>query len=211
MDLSTRFEEVVTSEAQFRAILGEPSERAARKEIAFLNAHSRAFIARSPFVLVSSVDADGRMDVSPKGDPPGFVKVLDDKTLAIPDRLGNRRADTFKNLLQRNAVGLLFLIPGKRETLRASGRAVIVRDRALRESMAMSGRLPEFALVVGVEQVMFHCAKCMIRSNLWDPAAWPDLTGLPSMAEALVAAGKLDVSVEEVDAIIQKDCVSGLY
>jgi len=211
MDLSTRFAEVVTSEAQFRAVMGATSERAARKEIAFLDAHCRAFIARSPFVLVSSADAAGRMDVSPKGDPPGFVRVLDDRTLAIPDRLGNRRADTFRNLLERDSVGLLFLVPGKRETLRVSGRGIIVRDRALRESMAVAGRLPDFALVVAVEQAMFHCAKCMIRSSLWNPAAWPDLAGLPSMAEALVAAGKLEASVEEVNASIERDYVDKLY
>jgi PPOX class probable FMN-dependent enzyme len=211
VDLKTRYAEVVTSEEQFRAVLGVPSERAARKEIAFLDRHCRAFIARSPFVLISSADADGRMDVSPKGDPPGFVQVLDDRTLAIPDRLGNRRADTFRNLLQRDGVGLLFLVPGKRETLRVSGRAVIVRDRALRESMAVSGKLPDFALVVAVEQVMFHCAKCVIRSNLWNPAAWPELAGLPSMAEALVDAGKLEASVEEVNASIEKDYLSSLY
>lgn len=211
MDLSNRFAEVIASEEQFRAVMGDPSDRAARKEIAFLDRHCRAFISRSPFVLVSSSDADGRMDVSPKGDPPGFVQVLDDTTLAIPDRLGNRRADTFRNLLQRDTIGLLFLVPGKRETLRVSGRAVIVRDRALRESMAVSGRLPDFALVVGVEQVMFHCAKCVIRSNLWNPAAWPELAGLPSMAEALVAAGKLEASVEEVNATIEKDYVARLY
>jgi uncharacterized protein len=211
MDLSTRFSDVVTAEAQFRAVMGETSIRAARKEIAFLNEHCRAFIARSPFVLVSSSDADGRMDVSPKGDPPGFVRVLDDRTLAIPDRPGNRRADTFSNVLQRDAVGLLFLVPGKRETLRVAGRAIIVRDRALRESMAVSGKLPDFALVVGVEQVMFHCAKCMIRSNLWNTAAWPDPAGLPSMAEALVEAGELDTPVAELNASIERDYTAGLY
>ena len=211
MDLRTRFADVIASEAQFRAVMGEPSVRAARKETTSLNEHCRAFIARSPFVLVSSADAEGGMDVSPKGDPPGFVRILDDWTLAIPDRLGNRRADTFKNVLQRDAVGLLFLVPGKRETLRVAGHAIIVRDRALRESMAVSGKLPDFALVVAVEQVMFHCAKCMIRSNLWNPAAWPDVAGLPSMAEALVAAGKLDTAVDELDASIERDYVTGLY
>lgn len=211
MDLRSRFAEVVTSEAQFRAVMGTPGERAARKEIAFLDAHCRAFIARSPFVLVSSADAAGRMDVSPKGDPPGFVQVLDDRTLAIPDRLGNRRADTFRNLLERDTVGLLFLVPGKRETLRVSGRAIVVRDQALRETMAVKGKLPDFALVVAVEQAMFHCAKCMIRSSLWNPDGWPDLAGLPSMGEALVAAGKLDAPVAEVDAAIERDYVSSLY
>ena len=206
-----RFADVITSEAQFRAVMGEPSLRAARKETPSLNEHCRAFIARSPFVLVSSADAEGRMDVSPKGDPPGFVRVLDDRTLGIPDRLGNRRVDTFRNVLERDAVGLLFFVPGKRETLRVSGHAIIVRDRALRESMAVSGKLPDFALVVAVEQVMFHCGKCMIRSNLWNPAAWPDVTGLPSMAEALIAAGKLDTPVDELDASIERDYVTGLY
>jgi len=210
-DLSTRFADVVTSEQEFRSVMGVPGERAARKEIAFLDAHCRAFIARSPFVLVSSADADGRMDVSPKGDPPGFVQVLDERTLAIPDRLGNRRADTFRNLLQRDTVGLLFLVPGKRETLRVSGRAIIVRDHALRESMAVAGKLPDFALVVAVAQVMFHCAKCVIRSNLWNPAAWPDLAGLPSLGEALIAAGKLDASAAELDASIERDYVAQLY
>lgn len=209
--MRTRFADVITSEAQVRAVMGEPSLRAARKETSSLNEHCRAFIARSPFVLVSSADAEGRMDVSPKGDPPGFVRVLDDRTLGIPDRLGNRRADTFRNVLQRDAVGLLFLVPGKRETLRVSGHAIIVRDRTLRESMAVLGKLPDFALVVAVEQVMFHCAKCMIRSNLWNPAAWPDVAGLPSMAEALIAAGKLDMPVDELDASIERDYVTGLY
>lgn len=211
MDLKARFAEVVTSEEQFRAVLGTPTERAQRKEIAFLDRHARAFIARSPFVLIGSGDAEGRMDVSPKGDPPGFVKVLDERTLAIPDRPGNRRADTFRNILQRDTVGLLFLVPGKRETLRVGGRAIIVRDGALRESMAVAGRLPDFALVVAVEQVMFHCAKCVIRSNLWKPAAWPEVSGLPTMGAALVDAGRLDISAEALDALIEKDYESSLY
>ncbi|MCZ7562759.1 MAG: pyridoxamine 5'-phosphate oxidase family protein [Burkholderiales bacterium] len=211
MDLHARFSEVVTSEAQLRAVTGEPAERAARKQIAFLDAHCRAFIARSPFVLVSSIDADGRMDVSPKGDPPGFVRVLDERTLAIPDRPGNRRADTFRNLLARDAVGLIFLVPGKRETLRVSGRAIVVRDRALRESMAIAGKLPELALVVAVEEAMFHCAKCMIRSNLWNPAAWPDLSGLPTLGEALIAAGHLDATPAALDAQIERDYAAQLY
>ena len=106
------------------------------------------------------------MDISPKGDPAGFVQVLDERTLAIPDRPGNRRADTFNNILQNDRVGLLFLIPGKQETLRVSGRAIIVRNLGLREQMAVGGKIPDFAIIITVDQAFFHCPKCMIRSHL---------------------------------------------
>jgi len=151
------------------------------------------------------------MDISPKGDPPGFVQVLDERTLVIPDRPGNRRGDTFKNILQNDRVGLFFLIPGKQETLRVSGRAMIVRDLSLREQMAVGGKNPDFAIVVTVEQAFFHCPKCMIRSHLWTSETWPDQTGLPSLAEAVVAAGKLDVSVEHVQEMIDHDAKTRLY
>ena len=148
---------LVTTEAQFRAVIGYPSDRVQRKHIAALDEHCRAFIANCPFVLLASADAGGHMDVSPKGDPAGFVRVLDDKTLAIPERPGNRQAATFANLVQNRHVGLLFLIPGKEETLRISGTAVIVRDRSLRDAMRVAGKTPEFATVVTVEDAFFHC------------------------------------------------------
>jgi PPOX class probable FMN-dependent enzyme len=205
------FSEVVATEAQFREVIGNPSHRVLRKQIAHLDEHARAFIAKCPFLLISSCDAEGRMDISPKGDPPGFVRVLDDQTLAIPDRLGNRRADTFGNLLQSPNVGLLFLIPGKEETLRVSGTARIVRDLWVREPMAMAGKLPDFALVVNVREVFFHCAKCVIRSKLWDQGAWPELAGLPSLARTMVDGGKLEESLEEMQALIEKDARERLY
>lgn len=151
------------------------------------------------------------MDISPKGDPPGFIRVLDDKTLAIPDRPGNRRADTFCNILENPRVGLLFLIPGKQETLRMCGTATIVRDRWVREPMAFAGKLPEFAIVVRVDEVFFHCAKCAIRSRLWDRASWPDIADLANHAQVLVEQGMLDMSIEEVQARIQKNAREGLY
>ncbi len=206
-----RFEEVVTSQEQLRDVLGSPLPRAIDKEIASLDAHCRAFISRSPFVLVSSCDAEGRMDVSPKGDPAGFVQVLDDSTLVIPDRPGNRRADTFSNVLQNPRVGLLFLIPGKRETLRVSGRAMIVRDLALRERMAVGGKLPQLALVVSVEQAFVHCAKCVIRSHLWDRDFWPDLAGLASHARCLIDQAELTETVEEIQASIEQSYETRLY
>ena len=209
--MTNRFADVITTAAQVRDVLGQPSERVLKKEVSALDGHCRAFIAKSPFVLVSSCDAAGNMDVSPKGDPPGFVRVLDDRTLAIPDRPGNRRADTFRNLIENPRVGLLFLIPGKQETLRVAGAALIVRDRWVREPMAVAGKLPDFALVVTVTEAFFHCAKCIIRSKLWDGAAWPDLDGLASLARVIVDQSRLGESVEEVQAAIEQSARERLY
>jgi PPOX class probable FMN-dependent enzyme len=205
------FAEVVQTEAQLRQVIGPPLERSVKKEITFLDAHCRALIAKSPFVLIASGDEAGRMDVSPKGDVPGFVAVLDDNTLAIPDRPGNRRADTFTNVLRNPGVGLLFLIPGKLETLRVNGRARIVRDLALRTRMTVRDKTPELVLVVNVEQAFIHCGKCMLRSRLWQQEDWPDLDGLPTQAQCLVAHGKLEESLEEVEASIQVSRKTGLY
>jgi uncharacterized protein len=205
------FSEIVKTESQFRTIIGHPNHRVLRKHIAALDQHCRAFIARCPFVLIGSADSAGSMDVSPKGDPPGFVQVLDDTTLAIPERPGNRHADTFSNLLQNPHVGLLFLIPGKQETLRVSGTAVIVRDQWLRDGMAVAGKRPEFAIAVTVKEAFFHCAKCVIRSQLWSTTEWPDPTGLPSLAQAMVDAGKLDETPEEMQVLIDRDVRERLY
>lgn len=211
MDLHPRFREIIKTEEELRAVMGNPSALVTRKELNELDSHAREFIGRSPFLLIGTTGADGRIDMSPKGDPPGFVHVLDERTLAIPDRLGNRRADTFSNLVVNNQIGLIFLIPGKQETLRVSGRAIIVRDLSIREEMVVGGKLPEFAIVVEVDQMFFHCAKCMIRSNLWKPDRWPALAGLPSLAETMVSAGKLRESVQEMQAIVDNDAATRLY
>lgn len=214
MDAAPRwsnFADVITSVAALEAVLGRPNERVAAKVIDSLDVHCRRFIARCPFVLVASSDAAGAIDVSPKGDPAGFVQVLDDWTLAIPERPGNRRADTFRNVLENPRVGLIFLIPGKRETLRVSGTAQIVRDTALRETMAMGGKLPDLALVVSVQEAFFHCAKCMIRSHLWEPDAWPPVEGLPSLAEAVISHAKLSHSVAEIQGFVDIDERTRLY
>ena len=206
-----QFKDVVTDPVQFRELMGEPPPPCVAKTLASLDRHCRTFIARSPFVLIASASARGRMDVSPKGDAPGFVRVLDDKTLAVPDRPGNRRADTFTNVLESPTVGLIFLIPGKSETLRISGRAQIVRDADLRESMAVRGKTPDFALVVEVEEAFFHCSKCVVRSNLWTPQAWPALDGLPTLAQTMVDAAALPMPVEALEAIIKQDEAERLY
>ncbi len=205
------FKDVITTRDQFREIMGDASELVTRKTLSALDKHCGTFINKAPFVLISSVDANGNADISPKGDPQGFVKIIDDKTLAIPDRLGNKRADTIENILQNPKIGLIFLIPGKTETLRVSGTAQIVRDTALRNSMAMQGKSPDFAIVVSVEEAFFHCSKCMIRSKLWEAEHWPDLAGLPRLAETMVDAGKLDLSESQMHEIVLNDERERLY
>lgn len=160
--------DLVTSESELRAIVGRPLPWLQSKMLTRLDRKCRQFIAQSPFVVVASTGDAGHMDVSPKGDPAGFVQVLDDRTLALPDRPGNRRVDTLRNVLKNAGVGLIFFVPGKGETLRVSGKAVIVRDRAIRETLAINGRAPELALIVTIERAFFHCAKCIVRSKLWE-------------------------------------------
>jgi PPOX class probable FMN-dependent enzyme len=208
-----RFEDTVTTLDELRAVIRPPSELVRAKEVDAFDEYCRDFIARSPFVLIASTDGEGSIDISPKGDPPGFVQVLDDRTLAIPDRPGNHRADTFVNVLQHPFVGLIFLIPGTKNTLRVRGKATIVRDLELRESMAMKGRVPELALVVELTVAYFHCAKCIIRSELWsgeNPTADP-ATDLVLLAETMVKHGELDLAVEEMQEIILNDEDERLY
>lgn len=206
-----QFEDVITTREEFRAIMAAPSDLVTRKTLDYLDRHCGIFIGRAPFMILATADAEGNADVSPKGDPSGFVRILDKRTLAIPDRLGNRRADSIENILQNPKVGLIFLIPGKTETLRISGQARIVRDQALRDSLAVKGRSPDFAIVVDVEEVFFHCSKCMIRSRLWEPEDWPDLDGLPRLAETMVDAGKLEISEDDMHQIVKNDEETRLY
>lgn len=206
-----RFKDIITDPAQLRELMGEPPPPCVAKTIAQLDRHCRAFIAKSRFVLIASSNARGQVDVSPKGDPPGFVRVLDDLTLAVPERPGNRRADTFTNVLENPRVGLIFLIPGKSETLRISGRAKIVRDLDLRESMAECDKTPDFALVVEVQEAFFHCSKYIIRSSLWNPKEWPAIEGPPNLAQTMVDGAKLPMPVEELEEIIKQDESERLY
>lgn len=176
------FKDVVTSKDELKRIVGEPSERAVKKDIARLDAHARTFIAASPFVLMATSGVEGRCDVSPKGDAPGFVRVLDDRHLVIPDRPGNKRLDGMRNILENPHVGLIFLVPGKEETLRVNGRAWISRDPDLLASLAAHDKLPILALGVEVEECYLHCPKAFRRAGLWDPATWTAAGALPSIA-----------------------------
>ena len=181
-----RFDEVITTAEELRKIVGPANRWFTSKILTRLDRHCREFIAASPFVVVGSTDPLGMVDLSPKGDRAGFVRCLDDSTLAIPDRRGNRRVDTFHNVLENPGVGLIFFVPGRRETLRVAGRAMIVRDFDVRSAMAEGGRIPELALVVAVEKAFFHCGKCITRSNLWNIEAYRGQAGtVPPIAPAL--------------------------
>jgi len=161
---------VIRTEEELRRILGEPIARVLAKDRKRVDAQCREFIARSPFVLVASTDSMGHMDISPKGDSAGFVRVLDESTLLIPDRVGNRRGDTFRNVLQCPQVGLLFLIPGTGQALRVSGAASVVHDAGPRAQPTQEGDLTQLALLVHAGEVFFHCPKCIARSKLWETA-----------------------------------------
>lgn len=206
-----RFQEVISTEEQLREVLGTPSAGAVSKSLGSIDEHFAGFIARSPFILIGSSDAQGNQDVSPKGDPAGFVQVLDEHTLAIPDRPGNRRGDTFSNLIQNPRVALYFLVPGVRETLRVQGTATIVRDEALRQSMEIKGKVPELAIVVDVDEAFMHCAKCVVRSQIWKTEDWPDPDEVPNLAAALVDQLQLPTTKEELVESLEQNVRDGLY
>ena len=206
-----KFDQTVTTLEELREVIPPPSDLVTSKEVSELDEHCRDFIARSPFILIASSDGAGSIDISPKGDPAGFVRVLDDRTLAIPDRPGNHRADTFMNVLRHPFVGVIFLIPGTKNTLRVRGKATIVRDLELRQTMEVSGRLPELALVVDVTTAYFHCAKCIIRSKLWTDEQTTRGGDDRLLAEAMVTHGELTIGVDEMQAIILDDEAEHLY
>jgi uncharacterized protein len=194
------FRDVITSVQELRALMGEPGEGPIKKETSFLNEPSRAFIARSPFLLLATASKDGQCDVSPKGDAAGFVQVLDDRHLVIPDRPGNKRFDGFQNILETGQIGLIFLVPGREETLRVNGRAWITRDPELLVAMRFQDKDPWFGIGVEVEQCFMHCAKAFKRSHLWEPESWPDLGTVPTGAQLIKAA----LASEEPLATIQE-------
>jgi PPOX class probable FMN-dependent enzyme len=175
----------VTSKEDLRALMGSPNERAVKKQQARLDAHCRNFIARSPFLLLATTSATGACDVSPKGDAPGFVKVLDDQTIAIPDRRGNKRLDGMMNILENPHAGTIFLIPGAGETLRVNGTAKLVQDEALLEQLAVQGQRPQVAIVISVEECFLHCPKAFLRSDLWNPERYVQSGEIPTIARVV--------------------------
>ena len=194
------FKDIVASREELRALFGAPSDRAVQKDRGRLDAHTRAFIARSPFVLIATAGTAGRCDVSPKGDAPGFVRVLDDQHLVIPDRPGNKRLDGMRNIVKNPHVGIIFLLPGNDFTLRVNGRAVITRDPELMQTLAAQGKVPILGIGVAVEEVFLHCARSFRRGKLWDQASWPGPDAVASMPCMLYDQTKGAMSLEALEA-----------
>lgn len=175
---------MLTTIAELEALYGQPHERSIRKEIGYVNEDYRRFIELSPFVVLSTAGPDG-VDCSPRGDAPGFVRIVDERTLALPDRIGNNRIDSLRNVIANPHVGLLFIVPGVGEMLRVNGRARIENDRALLESFAVDGKLPRSVLMIDVDAVYFHCSRALVRAKLWDSTQHVERARLPSAGEML--------------------------
>ena len=200
------------SKVELREIYGEPSGLAVVKQIDHIDPHCRQFIALSPFLCLGTSDQEGRQDVSPRGDLPGFVKVLDERTLAIPDRPGNNRLDSLGNLQANPNVGMIFLVPGVDETLRVNGIASLSTDPALLAAMAVNGKPPKAAIKVAVREVFFHCGKALKRSKLWEPASQVPRSTLPSLARMIIEQTKsTSVSVEQAEARTEKGYRENLW
>ncbi len=206
------FRDVVTSEHELRTLVGVPSELAVAKQVGTIDARCREFIAHAPFLLLGTCDAAGHCDVSPKGDAAGFVLVLDEAHLVIPDRPGNKRLDGMCNILTNPHVALLFLVPGCRETLRVNGRAWLVRDSDIHERMSVQGKRPQLAIGDAVDEVFVHCGKASLRSHLWQPERWPDISALPSAACILLDhARPAGMTVEQMERRLEDGYEKTLY
>jgi PPOX class probable FMN-dependent enzyme len=200
----------IKDEAELRELYGWPQQRAATKERTSLHEIDRQVLKASPFCLIATAAADGTCDVSPKGDPPGFTHVIDDVTIAIPDRPGNKRVDGFRNVLANPHVGLLYLLPGRGDTLRINGRARLVRDAPYFDAMVVKGHRPQLALIVHIEQIFFHCPKAFMRSRLWEPETWqPD--ALPPTAAMVKAVQDIPETLEELHEYYGAPYLQRLY
>lgn len=189
----------IETREELRACYKEAGEGALRKEMRSLDAHARNFLSKSPFVVIGTQDAGGNGDVTPKGDRPGFVAVLDDITIAIPDRPGNNRLDTMENLLVNPSIGLLFLIPGMNETLRINGEARVTIDDDLRTRLAVDGRPAQSVIVVKAKSVYMHCAKAFMRSELWKPESWRPRSEMPTLGQILHDQAARSQQPDEID------------
>lgn len=210
-----RPEHILADEASLRSLYPATHALAAQKSLPRLDTHAREFIRRSPFLTIGTQNRDGKADVSPRGDPAGFVRVLDDRTLAIPDRPGNNRLDTLSNIVANPNVGLLFMVPGFDDTLRINGTAQLSTDPELLRSMAVNDRLPTIAIVVTVAEVFLHCAKAFRRSRLWDPAARQDRTEMPSLLKMILdqtsGAPTDPAEMQKIDEGLEADYRTSMY
>jgi PPOX class probable FMN-dependent enzyme len=201
----------ITSMEELRAAAGEPSRIALNKVRRELDEHARDYIARSRFCVLATSGTDGSCDVSPRGEPGAVALVLDPTTLVLPDRPGNKRLDSFGNILRNPHVGLLFLMPPMTETLRVNGRARLVRDAPYFADLAVDGRPPRFAVEVTVEEVYLHCAKAFLRSQLWQPESWAERESLPSAARIWRDHAALSAGIDQIEASLQDGYRTTLY
>ncbi|MFB3164687.1 pyridoxamine 5'-phosphate oxidase family protein [Neobacillus sp. 179-J 1A1 HS] len=210
--MDKQFKELIHSEEELRTLIGLPSELVERKMITYLDHNCEEYISKSPFLVISSSDQSGNCDVSPRGDMAGFVKVLNEKYLIIPERPGNKRIDTMRNILANPNVGLLFMIPGLGETLRVNGKACLVRDNELLEQMEVKGRKPLLGIGVEVEECFIHCAKAFKRSGVWDLRSWLDEESLPSAAKMIFEHANIPgSSTESIEERLRESYTKRLY
>jgi len=190
--------EIIETEDALRALIGEPAPLTCAKIVDHVTPLTRLFIERAPFMCLSTSDDRGRCDVSPRGDPPGFVRILDERTLLIPDRPGNRLADSLTNIVKNPHVGLIFIIPGVTDTFRVNGRAALTTDAALLAASTVEGKAPKLGILVDIEEAYTQCSKAFLRSQLWDPARFVDRAALPSNGELLQSI-KEDLDAADYD------------
>lgn len=200
----------ITTPAELTDLVGVPVPRVANKVRTRLHDVDRAWLAQSPFCLIATSAADGTCDVSPKGDPPGFTLVLDEHTVVVPDRPGNRRADGFRNVLSNPHVGLIYLVPGREDTLRINGRARLVRDAPFFDALTVQGHRPALALLVDVDEVFYHCSKAFRRSHLWQSDSW-EPQAAPSRPVIAKAVERQDTAIEELERYYGQDYAPELY
>lgn len=201
----------IRSSDGLRKIVPSPSHWVSGKVTDRIDPLAERFIAAASLAFISSCRSDGILDITPRGDPAGFVHVLEDRLLAIPDRPGNKRMDTFENLFSNPNVGLIFIIPGHRDTLRVSGKGAVVQDAELGQRLAVNGRPAQLVLLVRVERVLCHCSKAFIRGKVWEAEDWNDGSDVPSLAEMMVAHGAMTEPLEEVEAGVAEDRETRLY
>jgi PPOX class probable FMN-dependent enzyme len=210
MDLSETGDAPIHEHDELRSHFGPVHPLAENRLLTRLDHFCRDFIALSPFLVMASADGQGNADASPRGDAPGFVHVLDDTTLLIPDRRGNNRVDSFGNVLASPGVGLIFLVPGINETLRVNGTARITRDPALLEPLAMQGKVPTIGLLVDITEAFFHCGKALMRSKLWDPAVQVERTRFPTLGR-IIAEQTQAIGVSEAEKTMEEGYRTRLY
>ena len=203
--------DVITDKTSLGDLYGQPSERAMLKQLDYIDSHCAAFIKLSPFLIIGTMGKDGLGDVSPRGDAPGFVMVKDERTLLLPDRLGNNRTDTLSNIIENKGVGLLFLVPGMNETLRINGFAKITIDAAVLEKLAAQGKPPRSALQVDVREVYLQCAKALIRSKLWHDDYKIERKSFPSLGQIIADQIGRSEDGDAADRSIQEGYRDKLY